>query len=65
MDNKKDKEIRYCKKCGRELVSTNKHKLCENCRRERNENFRNAIGGTASIVGGIIMFCVSKGKHDG
>ena len=65
MDNKKDKEIRYCKKCGRELVSTNKHKLCENCRRERNEKFRNAIGGIASIVGGFIMFRVSKGKHDG
>ena len=34
MSNNKDPEIRYCKKCGCELVSTNKHKLCDNCRRE-------------------------------
>ena len=29
-------EIRYCKKCGCELTSTNKKKLCENCRRDKN-----------------------------
>lgn len=29
MSNNKDPEIRYCKKCGCELVSTNKHKLCD------------------------------------
>ena len=43
MSNNKDPEIRYCKKCGCELVSTNKHKLCDNCRRERNANIRNGV----------------------
>lgn len=45
MSNNKDPEIRYCKKCGCELVSTNKHKLCDNCRRERNANIRNGVLG--------------------
>lgn len=43
MSNNKDPEICYCKKCGCELVSTNKHKLCDNCRRERNANIRNGV----------------------
>ena len=34
-------EIRYCKKCGCELTSTNKKKLCENCRRNKNGVVKN------------------------
>lgn len=31
---------RYCKKCGEELPSTEKHKLCINCRRMRGSKIR-------------------------
>lgn len=34
---------RYCKKCGAELPSTEKKKLCINCRRKRGEKIKNAI----------------------
>lgn len=64
MSNNKDPEIRYCKKCGCELVSTNKHKLCDNCRRERNANIRNGVLGAVGMVG-IALFIVTKGKHGG
>ena len=62
MSNNKDLEIRYCKKCGCELVSTNKHKLCDNCRRERNAIIRNGVLGA---VGTVVLFIVTKGKHGG
>ena len=68
MSNNKDLEIRYCKKCGCELVSTNKHKLCDNCRRERNANIRNGVlgaVGTVGTVGSVALFIVTKGKHGG
>lgn len=61
MSNNKDPEIRYCKKCGCELVSTNKHKLCDNCRRERNANIRNGLLGVCAVA----LFIVTKGKHGG
>lgn len=57
--------IRYCKKCGCELVSTNKHKLCDNCRRERNANIRNGVLGAVGTVGSIALFIVIKRKHGG
>lgn len=59
MSNNKDPEIRYCKKCGCELVSTNKHKLCDNCRRERNAIIRNSV---LSAAGMGVLFIVTKGK---
>lgn len=65
MSNNKDPEIHYCKKCGCELVSTNKHKLCDNCRRERNANIRNGVLGAVGTVGSIALFIVTKGKHGG
>ena len=65
MSNNKDLEIRYCKKCGCELVSTNKHKLCDNCRRARNANIRNGVLGAAGTVGSIALFIVTKGKLGG
>ena len=60
MSNNKAPEIRYCKKCGCELVSTNKHKLCDNCRRERNANIRNGVLGAVGTVGSIAQFIVTK-----
>lgn len=54
-------EIRYCKKCRCELSSTNKHKLCDNCRRERAAKIRNGALGAGSIA----LFVITKGKHGG
>ena len=65
MSNNKGLEIRYCKKCGWELVSTNKHKLCDNWRRERNANIRNGVLGVVGTVGSVALFLVTKGKHGG
>lgn len=65
MNNNKGPEIRYCKKCECELVSTNKRKLCDNCRRERNANFRKDVLGAVGMVGSIALFIVAKGKRGG
>ena len=56
-------EIRYCKKCGCELSSTNKHKLCDNCRRERAAKIRNGALGAVGTLGSIALFVITKGKH--
>ena len=58
-------EIRYCKECGCELSSTNKHKLCDNCRRERAVKIRNGALGTVGAVGSIALFVITRGKHGG
>lgn len=58
-------ETRYCKKCGCELASTNKHKLCDNCRRKQVENIRNGVLGVAGTVGSVALFIFTKGKHGG
>lgn len=65
MSNNKDPEIRCCKKCGCELVSTNKHKLCDNCRRERNTTIRKGVLNVAAMVGSGALVIVTKGKHGG
>ncbi|MBP3761847.1 MAG: hypothetical protein J6I55_10340 [Ruminococcus sp.] len=54
-------EIRYCKKCGCELTSTNKKKLCENCRRNKNGVVKN-IG--AALLG-VAFIVITKGKSGG
>lgn len=63
MSNNKDPEIRYCKKCGCELVSTNKHKRCDNCRRERNANIRNRLGAVGAFGSAVLLLIVVKEKH--
>ena len=65
MSNNTEPEIRYCKKCGCELVSTNKHKQCDNCRRERNAKFRKVALTALGTVGSVALFVVTKGKHGG
>ena len=57
-------EIRYCKKCGCELSSTNKHKICDNCRRERAVKIRNGALGAVG-AGSIALFVITRGKHGG
>lgn len=61
--NDENIEIRYCKECGCELTSTNKHKLCDNCRREKACKIRDRLW----AVGGAIaaLFIVTKGRHGG
>ena len=63
--NKEEHGVRYCKKCGCELVSTNKHKLCANCRRKRNAEIRNNVLGFVGTAGSFALFIVTKGKHGG
>lgn len=65
MSKSEEAEIRYCKKCGCELTSTNKHKLCDDCRRKRAEKIRNRAIGIGSTVGGLLLLVVTKGKHGG
>jgi hypothetical protein len=65
MSNSEDTEIRYCKKCGCELASTNKHKLCDDCRRKRAEKIRNGAIGIGTTLGSVVLFVVTKGKHGG
>lgn len=63
--NEKNTKIRYCKKCGCELMSTNKHDLCDNCRRERASNIRKGVLGTIGTLGSIALFVVTNGRHGG
>lgn len=63
--NEEQSDVRYCKKCGCELVSANKHKLCDNCRRKRNAKVRNGIGILGVGTGSFAFFIVKKGKHGG
>lgn len=65
MDMNKETQIRYCKKCGCELVSTNKYKLCDDCRRKRNANIRNGVLGVGGTLASIAVFVVTKRKHGG
>ncbi len=60
-----DNEIHYCKKCGCELVSTNKHKLCDHCRHSRIEKIRNGVLGFGGTVLSIGLFVLTQGKHGG
>ena len=48
---------RTCKKCGEPLASTNKHKYCENCRREKAQKRRH-IGETVFGVGLLVCACI-------
>lgn len=54
-------EIRYCKKCGRELTSISKKKLCEHCRCTRNENIEKGLL-TIGSIGVVLLGTVIKGK---
>lgn len=45
-----DNGSRFCRKCGCELMSTNKRNLCANCRREKGKGIRNVIITGATVV---------------
>lgn len=64
MDKNENTEIKYCKKCGCELSSTNKHKLCDNCRRERAGTARKVLVGVGTL-GSAALFIKTNGKHGG
>lgn len=55
-------EERVCKKCGDPLTSTNKHKYCDNCRREKAKKCRE-ICGTFLSLGIAVLGCVPVFKH--
>ena len=58
-------ETRYCKKCGCELVSTNTHKLCDNCRHTRNAKIRTGVIGGVSTALGLFTIVFTHGKNGG
>ena len=53
---------RYCKKCGCELVSTNKYKVCDNCRRKSAEKIRNIVLMIVGTIGTIGTAAVTVAK---
>lgn len=55
--------VRYCKKCKCELTSTNKYKLCEDCRRKSNR-IKSGIIKSLLAVGGIALSAVAIVKHN-
>ncbi len=55
-------ETRYCKKCGCELMSTNKKKLCADCFRKRNEKLQKIGLYCMSVITLISGYCI-KGKN--
>lgn len=57
-------EIRYCKKCGCELMSSNTKKLCESCRRNRNNNIKKGLIGFGGTLSAIAL-AVFTGKKSG
>lgn len=57
MTSNNNNEVRFCKKCGCELVSTNKHKTCANCRHSRNEKIKNRFIAPAALA---VVACVKK-----
>ncbi len=59
-----NEEVGYCKKCGRELASTNKHRLCENCRRESAAKFRNAVAVVGTGVVTVLVPTILKNIGD-
>lgn len=58
------KDSKFCSNCGCELVSSNKYKQCENCRRQKAGKLRTFLGlGSTVITTGLII--VTKGKFGG
>lgn len=57
-------EIRYCKNCDCELTSTNKKKLCEKCRRDKNGLIKNFATGAAALAS-LALVVITKGKGGG
>ena len=55
-------EIRYCKNCGCELVSTNKKKICENCHYKNVQAIRKTLGIAGTVALCAVGFFVNGGK---
>ena len=59
--NNETEVIRVCKKCGSEMASDSKHKICDNCRRERAEKIRKWVfRGVATLS----LFFIGKKAYD-
>ncbi len=43
-------DMNKCKKCGCELPSDSKKKLCESCRKRRNEKIKMGLAITGSVL---------------
>ena len=51
-------DVFYCTECGCELISTNKYKLCDNCRRKKASKIKSMLkfGGSVITTIGMIVF---------
>ena len=67
MPSKNDSTVRYCKECGCELASTNKHKRCDNCRREKARKIKAGVAafGVAAATVGPVILKLLLGNGDG
>lgn len=61
MENK----VRYCKKCGAELASSDHHSLCVNCRFKRNETAKKVLLSGFGFIGSAALFALTRGKFGG
>lgn len=58
----KTADFHYCKKCGCELISTNKSKLCDKCRRDQASIISNAKKVAAGILVSVVLAVMRKKK---
>ena len=58
-------QIRYCKKCGRELASTNPYKKCENCRENTGSTIRSLVIAGVTLAGSYILGSIFGKKSKG
>ncbi|MFL2099347.1 hypothetical protein [Desemzia sp. FAM 23989] len=50
----------HCKKCGKEIVADKK--ICENCRKKRNEKWNKVGTSVITIAGTALLGVVTKNK---
>ena len=63
--NYRNQRIHYCRKCGCELMSTNKYRLCDYCRQKRMETIRKwALIVLGITVSGVAVETIEKKNHD-
>lgn len=55
-------EIKYCKKCGCELMSTNNYGMCDNCKGKSANKKKKGVLAALSIAGAAVAFAKHNSK---